>query len=126
VSNLDLTERIGATPYIPFKSNAKAVSRSKKRKPSPTWARLYHYFQLNREEFLEHYHRRSNVETVFSMMKRCIGDTLRSRTRVAQINEALLMVLCHNIRVLIHEMHELGISPALSTIGSCATLQSGA
>lgn len=38
-------------------------------------------------------------------------DRLRSKTRTAQIHEALLMVLCHNIRCLIHEMHELGINP---------------
>jgi transposase len=112
--NLELVESIGAVPYIPFKSSAKPAARSHQRKPSATWTRLYHYFQLNRDEFLEHYHRRSNVETVFSMMKRCVGDTVRSRTRVAQVNEVLLMALCHNIRVLIHEMHELGIQPALS------------
>lgn len=113
VDNLELTERVGAVPYIPFKSNAVAVSRSHKRKPSATWTRLYHYFQLNREEFLIHYHRRSNIETVFSMLKRCIGDTLRTRGRISQVNEVLLMVLCHNIRVLIHEAHELGITPML-------------
>ncbi len=121
VDNLELTERIGAVPYIPFKSNAVAVSRSKRRKPSATWARLYHYFQLNREEFLEHCHRRSNVETCFSMLKRCVGDTLRTRTRVAQINETLLMVVCHNIRVLIHEAHELGFTPMLDTF-DCAAM----
>lgn len=46
------------------------------------------------------------------MIKRVIADTLRSKTRVAQISEALLMVVCHNIRCLIHEMYELGINPA--------------
>lgn len=45
------------------------------------------------------------------MLKRCVGATLRSKTRVAEINEALLMVICHNIRCLIHEMYELGINP---------------
>jgi hypothetical protein len=30
---------------------------------------------------------------------------------VAQGNEVLLKVLCHNIRVLVHEMYELGITP---------------
>jgi len=112
VNNLEFAESIGAKPFIPFTSRAVAVSKSKARPQSKTWTRLYHYFQLNREEFLTHYHRRSNVETCFSMIKRCVGDTLRSKTRVAQTNEALLMVLCHNIRCLIHEMHELGINPA--------------
>lgn len=30
---------------------------------------MFHAFQYHREDFLEHYHQRSNVETVFSMMK---------------------------------------------------------
>lgn len=68
---------------------------------------------MNREEFLEHYHRRSAVECTFSMVKRVLGDTLRSMHPVAQVNEALLMVVCHNIRVLIHEAFELGFAPML-------------
>jgi len=31
---------------------------------------------------------------------------VRSRTRPAQINEVLLKILAHNIRMLIHPMHE--------------------
>jgi len=111
-ANLEGAERIGAVPYIPFKSDATANSKAHKPR-SKTWIRLYHYFQLNRDEFLTHYHRRSNAETTFSMIKRVIGDTLRSKTSVAQTNEALLMVLCHNIRCLIHEAFELGITPML-------------
>jgi len=45
------------------------------------------------------------------MIKRKFGDSLRSRTDVAMINETLCKLLCHNLVVLIHEMHELGIDP---------------
>ena len=45
------------------------------------------------------------------MMKRKFGDSLRSKTDMAMVNEALCKVLCHNIVVLIHEMFELGIDP---------------
>jgi len=107
--NLETVRNVGGMPYIPFKANAKPATRPSR--DSATWTRLYHFFSLHREEFLEHYHRRSNVEATFSMIKRCISDTLRSKTRVAQINEALLMILVHNIRCLIHEMHELSITP---------------
>ncbi|MFI5397237.1 MAG: transposase [Candidatus Binatia bacterium] len=106
VKNLTTVSDLGATPFVPFKSNSVGNS------DSPLWNKLWHYFQFNKDEFLPHYHRRSNVESTFSMIKRVIGDTLRSKTRVAQINEALLMILCHNIRCLIHEMFELGINPA--------------
>ena len=101
--------KVGAEPLIPFKSNAKACQYS------PLWTRLYHYFAFNREEFLSRYHKRSNVEATFSMIKRVFGDSVRSKTPVAQVNEVLLKILCHNIRCLIHEMHELGIAPAFES-----------
>jgi transposase len=121
-SNLECVEAIGGKPFIPFKSNAVAVSKSHK-PVSKTWTRLYHYFQLNREEFLPHYHRRSNVESTFSMIKRVIGDTLRSKDPVGQINETLLMVVCHNIRCLIHEMIKLGITPMLEGTACAPVLE---
>lgn len=49
---------------------------------------MLHFFAMNREEFLAHYYRRSNVETTFSMIKGVIGDTMRSKLPAAQINEA--------------------------------------
>ena len=73
------------------------------------WNRLWHFYQFKRPEFLEHYHRRSNVETTFSMIKGKLGKALRSKTLVAQTNEILCKVLAHNICCLIHSMYELGI-----------------
>lgn len=49
----------------------------------------------NREKFLEHYHQRSGLETAYSMMKAKFGDSLRSKSHVGQIYEALCKVLCH-------------------------------
>lgn len=60
---------------------------------------------------MEHYHKRSNVESTFSMIKRKFGDSLRGKTETAMVNEVLAKVLCHNLVVLIHEMYELGIAP---------------
>ena len=61
---------------------------------------------------MQHYHKRSNVESTFSMMKRKFGDSLRSKTDVAMVNETLCKILCHNLVVLIHEMCELDIEAA--------------
>ena len=99
-ANLRRIEAHGAAPYIPFKSNTTG-------KGSPMWKRLYAYFTLNEESFNILYHRRSNVETTFSMVKGKFGDSVRSRSETGQINEILLKVLCHNICVLIASMHEL-------------------
>lgn len=103
--NAQAVEGIGASPFIPFKSNSLPTSEDS------AWSRMYHYFMFNREEFMAHYHRRSNIETVFSMMKAKFGYSVRSKGDVGQVNEALCKVLCHNICVLIQAIHELGINP---------------
>ena len=75
------------------------------------WRRMFWYFQLKQDEFMSHYHLRSNVESTFFMIKTKFNDSLKSKSRIAQINELLLKILCHNICVLIQEMFELGIEP---------------
>jgi hypothetical protein len=44
-------------------------------------------------------------------MKRKFGDIIRSKTPIAQRNELLLKVLCHDITMVIHEIHESGATP---------------
>ncbi len=43
------------------------------------------------------------------MIKSKFGDSLRSKTDTAMINESLAKVLCHNICCLIQSHYELGI-----------------
>lgn len=108
--NLHAVVDAGGTPYIPFRHNA--VARSANNKPDALWEKMYHYFTLNEAEFNRHYHKRSNIETVFHMLKAKFGNVIRARTPVAQVNEALMKVLCLNICTLVHAMYSLGISPA--------------
>ena len=61
-------------------------------------------------------HRRQGEAAIrmglFSLaIKRKFGDSLRSKSETAMINEALCKILCHNLVLLIHEMFELGIEP---------------
>jgi transposase len=72
---------------------------------------MFHLFMHQRDTFLAHYHKRSNVESTFSMVKRKFGDSLRSKTDIAMVNETLAKAICHNLVVVIHEMYELGIEP---------------
>ena len=76
------------------------------------WSLLFHFFKYHEEEFYEHYHKRSNSETVFSMVKSKFGERLRSKTKAAQVNELLLKFLCHNLCVIVQSIFELGIEPA--------------
>ncbi len=98
-----------AMPYIAFKTNARI--NSKRNSQPALWKQMFHYFSYNQERFMRAYHKRSNVETTFHMIKAKFGDRLRSKTRTAQINEALCKVLCHNICCLISAMHELNLKP---------------
>jgi transposase len=105
--NIAYIDSIGGVPYIPFKNNMVSKPKGK----GYIWTKMYNFFLYNREEFLQHYHLRSNVESTFNMLKAKFIDLVRSKDKVAQVNETLLKVLCHNIVVLIHEMNELGIEP---------------
>lgn len=94
---------------MPFKSNATGRSDRTNGNRARLWRKMFQYFTYNREEFMQHYHLRSNVETTNFMIKSKFGDFVRSKDSTARINEVLLKVLCHNIVVLIHEINELDI-----------------
>ena len=103
--NLNAAEAVGATPFIPFKANTVDPTEA------GAWARMNHLFMYRREAYMEHYHKRSNIETAYSMIKGKFGSALRSKSDTGQINEALCKVLAHNICVLIQAMHTFNIEP---------------
>jgi transposase len=105
VKNYKAIQRHGATPYIAFKSIHTG-------KAAGLWQQMYHLWQFHRADFLSHYHKRSNVESVFSMIKAKFGDHVRSKSDTAMVNEVLCKIVCHNICCLIQESHELGIDTA--------------
>ena len=55
-ANLQTAASIGATPFIPFKTNSTGGVGG-------LFETAFHYFSLNREEFYNHYHKRSNIES---------------------------------------------------------------
>lgn len=110
VDNYNAVQQIGGQAYIPFKSNTTGYSSKSKGHRARLWRRMFWYYQLKNEEFLAHYHKRSNVESTFFMLKAKFGDLIRSKTKTAQINELLLKVLCHNIVVVNNEMRGLSLT----------------
>lgn len=107
--NLQAVEDVGGVPFIPFKKSAKGKKRG-----FNAWRRMWLYFNSYQDLFWQHYHKRSNVETAFHMIKRKFGNHVSSRKPQAQDNEILCKVLCHNICVLIQEVNELGIKTDFS------------
>ncbi|HEY4238796.1 MAG TPA: transposase [Kofleriaceae bacterium] len=103
--NLVAIEAANAIPYIPFKSNSRPTGKTE------AWRRLWHTCEARNDEFLAHYHRRSNVESTFSALKRKFGASVRAKTADAQVNEALLKCLCFNLSCVVHAIYECGIEP---------------
>ena len=108
--NLQIIVDNGAIPFIPFKSNSQA-----NKKGSMVWSKMYQFCKEKPQEFFEHYHRRSNVETTFSMIKQKFGKEVVSRNFTSQTNEVLLKILCHNICCLISAYFEKNIKSYYST-----------
>jgi transposase len=105
----DLAAELGIEARIPFKSNSTGKGEG-----SAAWRKAFYRFQAHQPEFLAAYHKRSNVESAFSAIKRKFGEHVRSRTPVAQVNEIRCKLICYNLTVVVHEMFENGIAPAFS------------
>jgi transposase len=106
--NLRAVQAVGGSAYIPFKNRTNGVG-SKQDGFDGLWNRMWYFYNFNRDTFLQHYHKRSNAESTLSMIKAKFGGSVRSKTPVAQVNEALCKILCHNICVLLQSISELGI-----------------
>jgi len=104
LENFEAVANMGAQAFIAFKSNATGAVGG-------AYEKAFHYFQFKAEEYMANYHKRSNVESTFSAVKRKFGDAVMSKTDVAMVNEVLCKLLCHNICCLIMEQETLGITP---------------
>jgi transposase len=102
--NIEAVFAHGGMPYIAFKDNSTGAAGG-------LFEKMYHYYSLNREEYMAHYHKRSNIESANSMIKAKFGDSVRSKDDVAMVNEALVKIVCHNLCCLISSQIELGIAP---------------
>jgi transposase len=109
--NLEVINRIGAMPYVPFKEYGRPELAIADHSDGSLWNRMWLFYNFNREQFLVHYHKRSNVESTFNMIKTKFGTAIRAKSPVAQVNEVLCKILCHNICVLIQSIYELGLEP---------------
>jgi hypothetical protein len=114
LANYNAVAKYGIDPFIPFKSNHSGAGKGRSGKEQNTpggqlWNKKFRQFMYHREEFEAFYHVRSNVETVFSMIKRNFGAALRSKTERAMLNEVLCKAICHNILCIVKATYELGL-----------------
>lgn len=101
--NCGIAEEVGAVPYIMPKRGVNPRPMN-----YPSWKRMIRLWTENQQAFKEHYHSRSNVESVFSALKRKFSGYLRSKGDTSQTNELLCKVACHNAAVLVTSIFCLG------------------
>jgi len=109
-ANFDAVERVGAVPYVPFKVGNTGEGPA-------LWRRMWGLFVYKQAEWAAAYHARSQVETVFSMVKAKFGANVLAKSLTAQKNEVLAKILAHNICRLVHCLHEFGVAAEFWTAG---------
>ena len=107
-ANLDAIAEHGGVAYVPFKINASQHGHLGK-----VWNKMFYYFQMCRDEFIEHHHKKSNIEMTNMAIKSKFGDRLKNKNIVSQTNELLCKLMAYNITVLISAIYELNIEPKL-------------
>lgn len=101
---LQIIEKLGAIPIIPFKNNANPSEKS-----PDIWWLAYNFFKNHREEFDFHYRQRPQVEATFSIVKRKFCEFLRCKKFESQKNELLMKFICHNVCCLIAQIFQKNI-----------------
>lgn len=114
LKNFETVDEVGGTLYTAFKGSATGAAGG-------VYGKMYHFFQMHKEEYESKYHRRSLIESTFSSIKRVLGNGLRSKTDLAMTNESLAKLIAHNIRCVVMAIHELGITPSFLPASSCTT-----
>jgi transposase len=99
--NFEAVEAVGGRFFPAFRKDATGGIGG-------AYGKAFHMFALHREEYEQHYHKRSNIESTFSGIKRKFGESLRSKTVLAMKNETLAKIVAWNITCVIGSMYELG------------------
>ena len=92
-NNYQLVADKNGIPLLCFKDNA-----TNKAKGHPAWIIHITKYKNDKETWLEAYHLRSIVESVFSSIKKRWGSFLRSRKKWMQKKELSLKVLSYNVK----------------------------
>jgi len=103
--NHEVLDRLGIEPYIAFQDHAVVNPKY------PIWSRHLCEFLFNLDKFKQHYHRRSNVETTFDMIKAKFGAAVTARLPVAQANEVLVKCVAHNLCCMVKAIFTAGLVP---------------
>lgn len=94
--NAKAVYKVGGVPFIMPKKTVNVVDTGR----ITPWNGMLRFWKYHQMFFAEHYHKRSNVEATFSMIKKKFGGFCRCKKPISQENEILCKVVCHNACVL--------------------------
>lgn len=101
VKNCCVIKEKGGTPFIRPKKN----TTGKHNNGSP-FTEMMERYNENKEEWMKSYHQRSNIEAVFSSLKRRLGGYVTSIKRKIQQIEITLKIIVYNLMILVREIVE--------------------
>lgn len=91
----------GGTPYIRPKKTTTG-----KRNNGRAFTEMIERYNENREKWMKKYHQRSNIEAVFSALKRKLGGYVTSIKRCIQHTEVALKIIVYNLMILVRKRVE--------------------
>lgn len=104
--NCNTAEQNGAVPYICIKKNTRRHPKGSK-----AWKEMVNLAIHNPEEFAKYYHKRSLVESLFSMLKQKLGGSIRAKNDETRRTEIMGKIFSHNVFCLGYAMLQFGIKP---------------
>lgn len=103
--NCQLVADKKGTPYLAFK-----VNTTSKAKGYSAWHMSFRAYTDNKNEWMDEYHIRSVVESVFASIKQCWGSEIRSKKGWLKRRELAMKVVAYNIKRVLYvkRAEELG------------------
>ena len=101
VNNCWVIQMKGGTPYIRPKKNTTG-----RRNNGSAFTDMMERYNENKTEWMKKYHQRSNIEAVFSSLKRRLGGFVTSIKRKVQQIEIALKIIVYNLMILVRKIVE--------------------
>ena len=105
--NCYVIKRKGGTPFIRPKKNSTGVGiHGKKIVYGDPFTEMIEQYKDNPSKWMKKYHQRSNIEAVFSALKRKLGGYVSSMKRSIQQVEIAFKIIVYNLMILVQKIVE--------------------
>lgn len=105
-ANFQLCMNKGGCAFIPFKKGKKKGSTDSP-KSHPAWKFAFNLWKKCNDIYMSIYHRRSHIESVFSVIKKRFGDKVSCKSASMRRKEIALRLISYNLRILVHYQYSI-------------------